>query len=165
MWWEATTLCFAADNTKKKLNVACQKIPIDLSLFAEQPGEGRKPVVTPQILLAAHRFLLAEVDPFKNLSDKVLLRLLKQDVVTALIVPESEQKSDRLLIYRKNKASDYFVLILEVSGYDEAPPLLSDPQLLVIAFVSVFLKFQSFDMATFRTHIAFCGWLENCQNS
>ena len=96
--------------------MACQKIPIDLSLFAEQPGEGRKPVVTPQILLAAHRFLLAEVDPFKNLSDKVLLRLLKQDVVAAVAVPDADRNSDKLLIYKKNKASDYFVIILEVKS-------------------------------------------------
>ena len=111
---DTVLLISLADNTKKKLNMACQKIPIDLSLFAEQPGEGRKPVVSPQILLAAHRFLLAEVDPFKNLLDKVLLRLLKQDVVLALNAPDSEQKSDKVLIYKKNKASDYFVLILEV---------------------------------------------------
>ena len=94
--------------------MARQKIPLDLSLFTEQPGEGRKLVVTPQILLAAHRFLLAEVDPFKTLSDKVLLRLLKQDVLM-LRAPSDDQKSDKQLIYKKSKASDYFVLVLEVS--------------------------------------------------
>ena len=72
-------------------------------------------MVTPQILLAAHRFLLAEVEPFKNLSDKILLRLLKQDVVMVVSINEDDAKSEKLFIYRKNKASDYFVLILEVS--------------------------------------------------
>ena len=102
--------CVAADNRKKKLNMARQKFPIDLSLFTEPPGEGGKPVVSPQILLAAHRFLLAEVEPFKVLADKVLLRLLKQDVVQVLKHDESKEH----LIYRKNRISDHFVLILEV---------------------------------------------------
>ncbi|XP_076813987.1 metal transporter CNNM4-like [Clavelina lepadiformis] len=100
------------DNKTKKLNQRRQKIPVDLSLF-EENGNDKRQKVSPQILLAAHRFLLAEVEPFKALSEKVLLRLLKQDIVVELSYHGNEQKSEKLLIYSRNKPSDYFVLILE----------------------------------------------------
>nr|CAB3232141.1 metal transporter CNNM4 [Phallusia mammillata] len=101
------------DNKNKRLNTMRQKIPLDLSLFAEQPGEGKKPKISPQLMLAAHRFLLAEVEPFKSLSDKVLLRLLKQDVIVELSYETNKNKPEKLYIYQRSKPCDYFVLILE----------------------------------------------------
>nr|XP_009861982.1 metal transporter CNNM4 isoform X2 [Ciona intestinalis] len=100
------------DNKTKKLNVMRQAIPVDLSLFSESGGD-KKPRVSPQLTLAALRFLRAEVEPFKIISEKVLLRLLKQDVVVVLKLEEHDNNRDKLLIYQQNVASDYFVLVLE----------------------------------------------------
>jgi len=112
---QLTLRALAADNRMKKLNKMRQQIPIDLSLFVEQSG--RKAQCSPQLMLAAHRFLIAEVEPFREISDKVLLRLLKQDVIVDLNFAENEHRPENLCIYQRNKPADYFVLILEVSAW------------------------------------------------
>jgi len=65
-------------------------------------------------LLAAHRFLLSEVEPFRLLSDKVVLVLLKQDVVFEVKIDGKDDDMSKITIYQRQKPSDYFVLILEV---------------------------------------------------
>ena len=97
------------------MNPARQTIPLDLSLFIENSKDNKKLKVSPQILLAAHRFLLAEVEPFRALSDKVLLTLLKQEVVFIINYNLLDRSNDRLFIYHKGVPCDYFVLVLEVS--------------------------------------------------
>jgi len=101
------------DNRSKTKNNMRQAMPLDLSLFADNNEDKKTPVITPQLTYAALRFLHAEVPQFKLISEKVLLRLLKLDVVMVLSEREFERFPDKRFIYKRNKPSDYFVLILE----------------------------------------------------
>ncbi|KFP63043.1 Metal transporter CNNM4, partial [Cariama cristata] len=91
------------DNRSKK-RVGNQKNKRDFSAFKDPVNE-LKVKVSPQLLLAAHRFLSTE---------KILLRLLKySDVIQELKFDEENKKSPRHFLYCKNKAADYFILILQ----------------------------------------------------
>lgn len=71
--------------------------------------------ISPQLLLAAHRFLSMVVKLFTPnfISEKILLRLLKySSVIQELKFNEENKKSLWHLLYCKNKAADYFILIL-----------------------------------------------------
>ena len=62
---------------------------------------------------------LSEVTLFTPnfISEKILLRLLKySDVIQELKFDEENKKSPRHFLYCKNKAADYFILILQVPG-------------------------------------------------
>lgn len=49
------------------------------------------------------------------ISEKILLRLLKySDVIQELKFDEENKKSPHHFLYTKNKAADYFILILQV---------------------------------------------------
>lgn len=104
-----------ADNKTKQPNSKRQAFPVDLSLFAQKPDHQQISKITPQQTLATLRFLRAEVEPFKNVSEKVLLRLLKHDVIITLNHKDVERHPDKFAIYKRNKLADYFVLIIEVS--------------------------------------------------
>uniref|UniRef100_A0A8C2YBH5 Metal transporter n=1 Tax=Coturnix japonica TaxID=93934 RepID=A0A8C2YBH5_COTJA len=72
---------------------------------------------SPQLLLAAHRFLSTEVTLFTPnfISEKILLRLLKHpNVIQELKFDEKNKKAPEHYLYTKNKAADYFILILQV---------------------------------------------------
>lgn len=57
------------------------------------------------------------------ISEKILLRLLKySDVIQELKFDEENKKSPRHFLYCKNKAADYFILILQVPGRGVALP-------------------------------------------
>ncbi|NXI47699.1 CNNM4 protein, partial [Galbula dea] len=102
------------DNRSKK-RVGNQKNKRDFSAFKDPTGE-LKVKVSPQLLLAAHRFLSTEVSLFTPnfISEKILLRLLKySDVIQELKFDEENKKSPRHFLYCKNKAADYFILILQ----------------------------------------------------
>ncbi|NXH18831.1 CNNM4 protein, partial [Bucco capensis] len=102
------------DNRSKK-RVGNQKNKRDFSAFKDPTGE-LKVKVSPQLLLAAHRFLSTEVSLFTPnfISEKILLRLLKySDVIQELKFDEEDKKSPRHFLYCKNKAADYFILILQ----------------------------------------------------
>ncbi|NWI70526.1 CNNM4 protein, partial [Todus mexicanus] len=104
----------AADNRSRK-RVGNQKNKRDFSAFKDPIGE-QKVKVSPQLLLAAHRFLSTEVTLFTPnfISEKILLRLLKySDVIQELKFDEENKKSPRHFLYCKNKAADYFILILQ----------------------------------------------------
>ncbi|NXE17032.1 CNNM4 protein, partial [Lophotis ruficrista] len=104
----------AADNRSKK-RVGDQKNKRDFSAFKDPVNE-LKVKVSPQLLLAAHRFLSTEVTLFtpNYVSEKILLRLLKySNVIQELKFDEENKKSPRHFLYCKNKAADYFVLILQ----------------------------------------------------
>ena len=103
-----------ADNRRKKLNLARQVTPVDLSLFANNENDGRKPLMSSQHLMAVHRFMMSEIDPFKVMSEKILLMLLKQDVVRVINIHTLDSQEERKQIYFKNCLADFFVLILEV---------------------------------------------------
>ncbi|NWV14866.1 CNNM4 protein, partial [Ptilonorhynchus violaceus] len=102
------------DNRSRK-RVGNQKNKRDFSAFKDPVNE-LKVKVSPQLLLAAHRFLSTEVSLFtpNYISEKILLRLLKySDVIQELKFDEENKKSPRHFLYCKNKAADYFILILQ----------------------------------------------------
>lgn len=102
---------FYTDNKTKKVNQMRQSMPLDLSLFTDPSA--RQATISPQLMLAVHRFLLAEVEPFVLLSEKVIPRLLKQKDVFVQLVHNENVSPEKMYIYRANKPADYFVLILE----------------------------------------------------
>ncbi|NXS54952.1 CNNM4 protein, partial [Brachypteracias leptosomus] len=109
-----TPLLPTADNRSRK-RVGNQKNKRDFSAFKDPINE-LKVKVSPQLLLAAHRFLSTEVTLFtpNYISEKILLRLLKySDVIQELKFDEENKKSPRHFLYCKNKAADYFILILQ----------------------------------------------------
>uniref|UniRef100_A0A8C4JPT6 Metal transporter n=1 Tax=Dromaius novaehollandiae TaxID=8790 RepID=A0A8C4JPT6_DRONO len=98
-----------------KKRVGNQKNKRDFSAFKDPVNE-LKVKISPQLLLAAHRFLSTEVTLFTPnfISEKILLRLLKySDVIQELKFDEENKKSPRHFLYTKNKAADYFILILQ----------------------------------------------------
>ncbi|NXD17854.1 CNNM4 protein, partial [Nothocercus nigrocapillus] len=102
------------DNRNRK-RVGNQKNKRDFSAFKDPVNE-LKVKISPQLLLAAHRFLSTEVTLFTPnfISEKILLRLLKySDVIQELKFDEENKKSPRHFLYTKNKAADYFILILQ----------------------------------------------------
>ncbi|KFP82038.1 Metal transporter CNNM4, partial [Acanthisitta chloris] len=102
------------DNRSRK-RVGNQKNKRDFSAFKDPVNE-LKVKVSPQLLLAAHRFLSTEVSLFTPnfISEKILLRLLKySDVIQELKFDEENKKSPRHFLYCKNKPADYFILILQ----------------------------------------------------
>ncbi|XP_017687352.1 PREDICTED: metal transporter CNNM4 [Lepidothrix coronata] len=102
------------DNRSRK-RVTNQKNRRDFSAFKDPVSE-QKVKVSPQLLLAAHRFLLTEVPLFSPtlMSEKILLRLLGySDVIQELKFNEEDKKSPQHYLYCKNKPADYFILILQ----------------------------------------------------
>jgi len=99
------------DNRSNTRNDMRHALPQDLTLFNSHNDNARS--ITPQLTLAAVRYLQAEVDPFKQISEKVLLRLLNQNVLVELEKRELEKFPEKQFIYKKGVPSDYFVLILE----------------------------------------------------
>uniref|UniRef100_A0A672VBY5 Metal transporter n=1 Tax=Strigops habroptila TaxID=2489341 RepID=A0A672VBY5_STRHB len=72
--------------------------------------------ISPQLLLATHRFMATEVEPFKSpyLSEKILLRLLKHpNVIQELKYDRKNKKAAEHYLYQRNRPVDYFVLILQ----------------------------------------------------
>ncbi|NWW20588.1 CNNM4 protein, partial [Falcunculus frontatus] len=107
-------LLLTADNRSRK-RVNNQKNRRDFSAFKD-PDNELKVKVSPQLLLAAHRFLSTEVTLFtpNYISEKILLRLLKySDIIQELKFDEENKKSPRHFLYCKNKPADYFILILQ----------------------------------------------------
>lgn len=87
----------------------------DFTLFAEK-SEAQRIHISPQLNLATFQFLSSSVDPFKTdvISETVLMRLLKQDVIHHIKIKKDTDKDDpATIIYHQNKPVDYFVLILE----------------------------------------------------
>ncbi|XP_072534081.1 metal transporter CNNM1 isoform X1 [Salminus brasiliensis] len=103
------------DNRTKRRVSHHERKQQDFSLFKLSDSE-MKVKVSPQLLLATHRFLATEVEPFKpsHLSEKILLRLIKHpSVVQELKFDEKNKKSPKYYLYQRNKPVDYFVLILQ----------------------------------------------------
>lgn len=66
---------------------------------------------------------LLEVEPFKSpyLSEKILLRLLKHpNVIQELKYDRKNKKAAEHYLYQRNRPVDYFVLILQVPGQQQA---------------------------------------------
>ncbi|XP_030647228.1 metal transporter CNNM4 [Chanos chanos] len=103
---------YTDNRTRKK--VAPNKNKRDFSAFKHESESKVK--ISPQLLLAAHRFLATEVGLFSpaQVSEKVLLRILKHpDVIQEIKYNENEKRSLHHYIYQRGKAVDYFILILQ----------------------------------------------------
>ncbi|RXM36009.1 Metal transporter CNNM1 [Acipenser ruthenus] len=75
----------------------------DFSLFKLTENEMR---ISPQLLLATHRFLATEVEPFKSchISEKILLRLLKHpSVVQELKFNEKNKRAIEHFLFQRSK--------------------------------------------------------------
>ncbi|KAI5606331.1 metal transporter CNNM1, partial [Silurus asotus] len=103
------------DNRTKRRVSHHERKQQDFSIFKLSESEMRVKV-SPQLLLATHRFLATEVEPFKPtyISEKILLRLIKHpSVVQELKFDEKKKKCPKHYLYQRNKPVDYFVLILQ----------------------------------------------------
>ncbi|CAI9552067.1 unnamed protein product [Staurois parvus] len=102
------------DNRSKK-RVGRRQDKKDFSVFKD-PDHELRVKISPQLLLAAHRFLSTEVPLFASslVSEKTLLRLLKYpDVVQELHFDEDDKKAPEHFLYQRNKMADYFILVLQ----------------------------------------------------
>ncbi|KAA0704220.1 Metal transporter CNNM4 [Triplophysa tibetana] len=103
---------YTDNRNRKKVNP--DKNKRDFSAFKHESESKLK--ISPQLMLAAHRFLATEVCAFSPLqiSDKVLLRILKHpDVIQELKFNENDKRSLQHYLYQHGKPVDYFVLILQ----------------------------------------------------
>ncbi|KAF4106049.1 metal transporter CNNM1 [Onychostoma macrolepis] len=103
------------DNRTKRRVSHHERKQQDFSIFKLSESE-MKVKVSPQLLLATHRFLATEVEPFKptHLSEKILLRLIKHpSVVQDLKFDEKNKRTPKHYLFQRNKPVDYFVLILQ----------------------------------------------------
>uniref|UniRef100_A0A8C6WXH3 Metal transporter n=1 Tax=Neogobius melanostomus TaxID=47308 RepID=A0A8C6WXH3_9GOBI len=103
---------YTDNRTRKK--VFPNKTKMDFSAFKHESESKVK--ISPQLVLAAHRFLATEVCLFSpsQISDKVLLRILRHpDVIHELKFSENDKRSLHHYIYQRGKPVDYFVLILQ----------------------------------------------------
>ncbi|XP_053548430.1 metal transporter CNNM2 isoform X1 [Bombina bombina] len=104
---------YTDNRTKKKVTHRERKQ--DFSAFKQTDSE-MKVKISPQLLLAMHRFLATEVDAFSpsQMSEKILLRLLKHpNVIQELKFDDKNKKSPEYYLYQRNKPVDYFVLVLQ----------------------------------------------------
>ncbi|XP_027452332.1 metal transporter CNNM1 isoform X3 [Callorhinus ursinus] len=105
------------DNRKKQRVPHRERKRHDFSLFKLSDSEMRVKI-SPQLLLATHRFMATEVEPFKSLylSEKILLRLLKHpNVIQELKFDEKNKKAPEHYLYQRNRPVDYFVLLLQIT--------------------------------------------------
>ncbi|KAL0853107.1 hypothetical protein ABMA27_012875 [Loxostege sticticalis] len=104
-----------SDNrTKKRLARPANKVQ-DLAAFAGHHHHQRVHV-SPQLVMATFQFLNTSVDPFRPelISESVLRRLLKQDVIQHIKLRGDEGRDDpKRYVFQEGKPVDYFVLILE----------------------------------------------------
>ncbi|XP_051514650.1 metal transporter CNNM4-like isoform X2 [Myxocyprinus asiaticus] len=101
------------DNRNRK-KVAHNKNKRDFSAFKQESESKVK--ISPQLLLAAHRFLATEVNLFSpsQISEKVLLRILKHpDVIQEIKFNENDKRSEHHYLYQRGKPVDYFILVLQ----------------------------------------------------
>ncbi|XP_037122006.1 metal transporter CNNM4-like isoform X1 [Syngnathus acus] len=101
------------DNRNKK-RVDANKNKRDFSAFKHEGDAKAK--ISPQLLLAAHRFLATEVSLFGgfHVSEKVLLRILRHpDVVQELKFDDNDKRAPQHFLYQRGKPVDYFVLLLQ----------------------------------------------------
>ncbi|MED6277278.1 hypothetical protein CHARACLAT_011683 [Characodon lateralis] len=103
------------DNRTKRRVSHHERKQQDFSIFKLSENE-MEVKISPQLLLATHRFLLTEVEPFKpaHLSEKILLRLIKHpSVVQELKFDEKNKRALHHFLFQRNRPVDYFVLVLQ----------------------------------------------------
>uniref|UniRef100_A0A4W5KZX5 Metal transporter n=1 Tax=Hucho hucho TaxID=62062 RepID=A0A4W5KZX5_9TELE len=111
------------DNSRNRKKVAPNKNKRNFSAFKQSESES-KVKISPQLLLAAHRFLTTEVTLFSpsQFSDKVLLRILRHpDVIQQIKFNDNDKRCPQHYVYQRGKAVDYFILILQVRPLNAFP--------------------------------------------
>ncbi|XP_071371764.1 metal transporter CNNM4-like [Centroberyx affinis] len=101
------------DNRNRK-KVDPNKNKRDFSAFKHESDSKVK--ISPQLMLAAHRFLATEVSLFSpfQITEKVLLRILRHpDVIQEIKFNDSDKRSPQHFVYQRGKPVDYFILILQ----------------------------------------------------
>nr|CAI5830517.1 unnamed protein product [Callosobruchus analis] len=103
---------FTDNRTKRRRNAERKQ---DFTIFAEKRGEASKMRISPQLTLAAYQFLSTSVEPFHPnvISETILRRLLKQDIVYHIRKNKEWRTDPGCIIYDQGRAVDYFVIILE----------------------------------------------------
>ncbi|VEN40042.1 unnamed protein product [Callosobruchus maculatus] len=103
---------FTDNRTKRRRNADRKQ---DFTIFAEKRGEASKMRISPQLTLAAYQFLSTSVEPFHPnvISETILRRLLKQDIVYHIRKNKEWRNDPACIIYDQGRAVDYFVIILE----------------------------------------------------
>ncbi|XP_064828621.1 metal transporter CNNM4-like isoform X1 [Oncorhynchus masou masou] len=102
------------DNRNRK-KVDPNKRTRDFSAFKHTENEC-KVKISPQLMLAAHRFLATEVSLFSpcQVTEKVLLRILRHpDVIQEIKFNDGDKRSALHYIYQRGKPVDYFILVLQ----------------------------------------------------
>ncbi|KAM3600509.1 uncharacterized protein V6R79_024371 [Siganus canaliculatus] len=102
------------DNRNRK-KVDPNKNKPDFSAFKHDADSKVK--ISPQLMLAAHRFLATEVSLFSpfQITEKVLLRILRHpDVIQELKFNDNDKRSPQHFLYQRGKPVDHFILILQV---------------------------------------------------
>lgn len=103
-------------NSRSKHRRNQRSVNKDFTAFAEK-NENQRIHISPQLTLATFQFLSTSIEPFKpeNISETILSRLLKQDIIFHIKMKNKEKAKDdpHTIIYQQGKAADYFVLILE----------------------------------------------------
>uniref|UniRef100_A0A3Q3RLM4 Metal transporter n=1 Tax=Mastacembelus armatus TaxID=205130 RepID=A0A3Q3RLM4_9TELE len=103
------------DNRTKRRVSHHERKQQDFSIFKLSENE-MKVNISPQLLLATHRFLSTEVEPFKpaHISEKILLRLIKHpSVILELKFDEKNKRASQHFLFQRNKPVDYFILVLQ----------------------------------------------------
>ncbi|XP_073964409.1 metal transporter uex [Choristoneura fumiferana] len=104
---------FMDNRTKRRRNKPTNKLQ-DFAAFAER-HENQRTHISPQLTLATFQYLNSSVDAFRPeiVSETVLRRLLRQDVIHHIKVKGKSKKDPSIYVYQQGKPVDYFVLILE----------------------------------------------------
>ncbi|KAM8858491.1 metal transporter CNNM1 [Spinachia spinachia] len=103
------------DNRNKRRVSNHERKLQDFSIFKLAENE-LKVKISPQLLLATHRFLATEVEPFRlcHLSEKILLRLIKHPTsVQDLKFNPKNKHAPQHYLFQRHKPADYFVLVLQ----------------------------------------------------
>ncbi|GBP32700.1 Metal transporter CNNM2 [Eumeta japonica] len=104
---------FLDNRTKRRRNRPQNKLQ-DFTAFAER-HENQRIHISPQLTLATFQFLSSSVEAFRPdvVSETVLRRLLKQDVIHHIKLKGKDRKDPSIYVFQQGKPVDYFVLILE----------------------------------------------------
>nr|XP_049704314.1 unextended protein isoform X3 [Helicoverpa armigera] len=104
---------FLDNRSKRRRNKPTNKLQ-DFAAFAER-HENQRIHISPQLTLATFQFLSTSVDAFRpdTVSETVLRRLLKQDVIHHIKLKGKTKKDPSTYVFQQGKPVDYFVLILE----------------------------------------------------
>ncbi|AWP07583.1 putative metal transporter CNNM4-like [Scophthalmus maximus] len=152
------------DNRNRK-KVAPNKNKRDFSAFKQSESES-KAKISPQLLLAAHRYLATEVTLFSpsQISEKVLLRILRHhDVIQEIKFNDGDKRSTSHYVYQRGKPVDFFVLILqgrvEVEAGNENMKFETGP----FSFYGV-MALNAPTLASLRgvVHVSAAAWKQTC---